>query len=223
MHYIRNTICIHANHVREYQSQSWNKFSSLRSLQRSLIQTAKLCEYTPRCQFTPKNLYLEKQRSEKKTGHATVSRIHQLVSSEPVKWSAVPPPLSKADICFTITLRKIFYQFSNQGSQLASDYWQPGALQVFIGNLGLLFPTKLAFWLGLITFRRVGISICVHRFSVISKIMTWVADQADISSNHSLRLCLSSSPRPNPVTTILGRSEAGGEDSMRFPMSACEL
>ena len=31
-------------------------------------------------------------------------------------------------------------------------------------------------WLDLITFRRVGFSICVRRFSVISKIMTWVSD-----------------------------------------------
>ena len=42
--------------------------------------------------------------------------------------------------------------------------------------LGLLFPKKLVFWLGLITFRRVGFSICVHCFSVISKIMTRVSD-----------------------------------------------
>ena len=31
-----------ASHVREYQSQLWNNFSSLRTLQRSLIQTATL-------------------------------------------------------------------------------------------------------------------------------------------------------------------------------------
>ena len=85
MHYIRIIICIHENHVREYQSQSWNKFLSLRSLQRSLIQTAALCEHSPRRQFIPKKLYLEKERSEKGSEHAIVSRIHQLVSSEPVK------------------------------------------------------------------------------------------------------------------------------------------
>ena len=107
MHYIRNSICIHANHVREYQSQPWNKFLSLRSLQRSLIQTATLCEYTPRCQFTPKNLYLKKERSEKKSGHAIVSRIHQLVSGEPVKWSAVPPPLMKDGYTFYHNVAKI--------------------------------------------------------------------------------------------------------------------
>ena len=85
IHHTSNNTRIHANHVREYQSQLWNNFSSLRTLQRSLIQTATLCEYTPRCQFTPKNLYLKKERSEKKSGHAIVSRMHQLVSGEPVK------------------------------------------------------------------------------------------------------------------------------------------
>ena len=85
MHYSSNNTHIHVNHIREYQSQLWNKFSSLRTLQRSLIQTATLFEQSPRRQFTPKNLYLEKERSEKKSEHAIVSRIHQLVSGEPVK------------------------------------------------------------------------------------------------------------------------------------------
>ena len=66
-------------------------------------------EHTLRRQFISKN-YISTSRDQiKKSKHSTVSRIHQLVISEPVKWSAVPPPLSKADICFTITLRKIFY------------------------------------------------------------------------------------------------------------------
>ena len=118
MHYIRNSICIHANHVREYQSQSWNKFLSLRSLQRSLIQTATLCEYTPRCQFTPKNLYLKKERSEKKSGHAIVSRMHQLVSGEPVKWSAVPPTVQ---VIFLIVETMVCLAFLSDDSFLSYD------------------------------------------------------------------------------------------------------
>ena len=39
----------HANHIREYQSQLWKDFSSLRTLQRSLIQTATLHKHL---QFT---------------------------------------------------------------------------------------------------------------------------------------------------------------------------
>ena len=32
---------------------------------------------------------------------------------------------------------------------LASDYWQPGALLVFTGNLGLLFPKKSVMSVGI--------------------------------------------------------------------------
>ena len=42
MHNTRNKTRNHANHIREYQSQLWKDFSSLRTLQRSLIQTATL-------------------------------------------------------------------------------------------------------------------------------------------------------------------------------------
>ena len=122
MHHSSNNSQIHANHIREYQSQSWNKFLSLRSLQRSLIQTATLCEYTPRCQFTPKNLYLKKERSEKKSGHAIVSRKHQLVSGEPVKWSAVPPPLMKDGYMFYHNIAKIISSFPTRGHSEVGRY-----------------------------------------------------------------------------------------------------
>ena len=42
-----NNTCIHTNFIREYQSQLWKDFSSLRTFQRSLIQTAKLCKHNP--------------------------------------------------------------------------------------------------------------------------------------------------------------------------------
>ena len=45
VHYIRTNIHIHVNHIREYQSQLWNEFLSLRTLQRSLIQTATLYKH----------------------------------------------------------------------------------------------------------------------------------------------------------------------------------
>ena len=42
-----------------------------------------------------------------------VSRIIKLVSSEPVNWFAVPPPLTRADLRFTATLRKKFLVFQD--------------------------------------------------------------------------------------------------------------
>ena len=47
VHYIRTNINIHVNHIREYQSQLWNEFLSLRTLQRSLVQTATLHKHLP--------------------------------------------------------------------------------------------------------------------------------------------------------------------------------
>ena len=47
MHYTRNKTRNHANHIREYQSQLWKDFLSLRTLQRSLIQTATLYKHLP--------------------------------------------------------------------------------------------------------------------------------------------------------------------------------
>jgi hypothetical protein len=49
MYNTRNKTRNHANHIREYQSQLWKDFSSLRTLQRSLIQTATLHKHL---QFT---------------------------------------------------------------------------------------------------------------------------------------------------------------------------
>ena len=43
---------------------------------------------------------LNKERSEKKSEDSMVSRIIKLAGSEPSEWSAVPPPLTKADIQF---------------------------------------------------------------------------------------------------------------------------
>ena len=40
IHHTSNNTRIHANHVREYQSQLCNNFSSFRTLQRSLFQKA---------------------------------------------------------------------------------------------------------------------------------------------------------------------------------------
>ena len=40
IHHTSNNTRIHANHVREYQSQLWSNFSSLRTSQRSLFQRA---------------------------------------------------------------------------------------------------------------------------------------------------------------------------------------
>ena len=47
VHYIRTNIHIHVNHIREYESQLWNEFLSLRTLQGSQIQTATLYKHLP--------------------------------------------------------------------------------------------------------------------------------------------------------------------------------
>ena len=44
MHYTRNNTCIHENHVREYQSQLWNNFSSPRTFQDALSEKAVGCQ-----------------------------------------------------------------------------------------------------------------------------------------------------------------------------------
>ena len=44
MHYTRNNTCIHANHVREYQSQLWNNFPAVRTVQDALSEKAVGCQ-----------------------------------------------------------------------------------------------------------------------------------------------------------------------------------
>ena len=38
-----NNICIHANHIREYQSQLWNTFPAVRTVQDALSEKAVEC------------------------------------------------------------------------------------------------------------------------------------------------------------------------------------
>jgi len=45
--------------------------------------------------YPSKDLLLKKERRYRRTRDTIVSRIHQLVSGEPVKWFTVPPPLVK--------------------------------------------------------------------------------------------------------------------------------
>ena len=47
MHNTRNKTRNHVNHIREYQSQLWKDFLSLRTLQRFLIQTATFYKHLP--------------------------------------------------------------------------------------------------------------------------------------------------------------------------------
>ena len=75
-------------------------------MQRSIFRKAVEVREVHGVTFTPKDLQLKKERRYKRTRDSIVSRIHQLVTGEPVKWSAVPPPLPRADIRFTATLRK---------------------------------------------------------------------------------------------------------------------
>jgi len=111
MHYTRNNTCIHANHIREYQSQLWNSFSSPRTVQRSLIQTATLCEYTLRRQFISKN-YISTRRDRRKirTCHSfqntsnSQRRTSQMICRSPTAYES-------RIYVLTITWRKLFLVF----------------------------------------------------------------------------------------------------------------
>ena len=100
MHHTSNNTRIHANHIREYQSQLWNNFSSLRTLQRSLIQTATLHEHSPWRQFIPK-IFITREgdiREKIKAFHSfqntstSQQRTSQMIRFFPTAFS---PPLSK--------------------------------------------------------------------------------------------------------------------------------
>ena len=85
VHYIRTNIHIHVDRIREYQCQLWGKISSPRTFQRFQVQTGTLCRESPWRRIHVKRSYLKKQKSEEKSEDSMVSRIHQLVSGEPVK------------------------------------------------------------------------------------------------------------------------------------------
>ena len=115
MHHTHNNIRIHANHIREYQSQLWNNFSSLRTLQRSLIQAAALCEHSPRRQFIPK-IYMSRRRDRRKDQIMPqfpefINQLAANQSNDPL----FPHRFRKTDIWFYPQRDKIFL-VSNQGS-----------------------------------------------------------------------------------------------------------
>ena len=72
----RNNMRIHTNHIREYQSQLWKYFSSYRTFQNALSKKGAGCEHTLQALIHIKELFLDKQRSEKKSEDSMVSRTH---------------------------------------------------------------------------------------------------------------------------------------------------
>ena len=76
IHHMSNNTRIHANHVREYESQLWNIFLSFRTLQRSLIQTATLYNTVHGAIFIPYIHNSRRRHPRKKSEPAIVSRIH---------------------------------------------------------------------------------------------------------------------------------------------------
>ena len=64
-HYIRSNIRIHANHIREYPSQSWNRFSSPRTVQDVLSKKAAGCKESPWRIIVPK-IYKSRSRDRRK-------------------------------------------------------------------------------------------------------------------------------------------------------------
>ena len=119
MHYTRNNTCIHANHIREYQSQPWNGFSGLRTLQTPLIQTATLCKTVHGAISIPK-FYISRRRDRRK--NQSTAQIPEHINQTAANQSndpLFPRRFRKSDIRFRRNVTKLEFKFSNQGNTLA--------------------------------------------------------------------------------------------------------
>jgi len=76
-----------------------------------------------------------------------VSRIHQLVSGEPVKWSAVPPPLLKVGYTFYRNVAKIISSFPTRGGAPTSYLEQSGMCNYLFAAYTLIPTTILCQWI----------------------------------------------------------------------------
>ena len=93
IHHTSNNTRIHVNHVREYQSQLWNNFSSLRTFQRSLIQTATLCNAVHGVISIPK-IYISRRRERRKIRAQHIFQnilISQQRTSQMIRWPPRDP------------------------------------------------------------------------------------------------------------------------------------
>ena len=117
-----NNICIHANHIREYQSQLWNNFSSLRTLQRSLIQTATLCKESPWRIFIPKIFNF---RSRHRRENQSTARVPECINQSAANQSndpLVPPGTLTRSRLIAYTWTK-FVEKSSPGTEVIGMEW----------------------------------------------------------------------------------------------------
>ena len=128
MHYTRNNTCIHAKHVREYQSQLWNNFSSLRTLQRSLVQTATLCEHSYGAIFIPK---IYKSRSRDRRKNQSIAQFPEHINQTAANQSNDP--------LFPRRFRKTDIRFCRNVTKLESNFPTRGALSSIDSGNGLVF------------------------------------------------------------------------------------
>ena len=122
MHYTRNNTCIHANHIREYQSQLWNNFSSLRTLQRSLIQTANLCNTVHGAIFIPK---IYKSRSRDRRKNQSTAQFPEHINQTAANQSndpLFPRRFRKSDIRFCRNVTKLDSSFPTKGHNISVWY-----------------------------------------------------------------------------------------------------
>ena len=86
-----NKMCIHTNHIREYQSQSWKSFSSLRTFQDVLFKTGAGCKDTLRRQSISKNYISTSRHQIKNQGTALFPEFINQSAANQSNDPLVPP------------------------------------------------------------------------------------------------------------------------------------
>ena len=115
MHCTRNNTCIHANHLREYQSQLWNNFRILGTLERSLVQTATLCEHNHDAISIPK---IYKSRSRDRRKNQSTAQVPEHINQTAANTSndpLFPRRFRKTDIRLCRNLTKLESSFPTRG------------------------------------------------------------------------------------------------------------
>ena len=84
-------MCIHTNHIREYQSQSWKSFSSLRTFQDVLFKTGAGCKDTLRRQSISKNYISTSRHQIKNQGTALFPEFINQSAANQSNDPLVPP------------------------------------------------------------------------------------------------------------------------------------
>ena len=110
-----NKMCIHTNHIREYQSQSWKSFSSLRTFQDVLFKTGAGCKRTLQRQSILKNHNSTSRDQIKNQGTALFPEFTNQSAANQSNGPLFPHRLRSRIYVLTVTLRKLFLVFQTRG------------------------------------------------------------------------------------------------------------